>query len=180
MQFYARKKIQYHALGIKNPYEMWNGYIPSVRHLMVLNSTYYALITKEKRSKIGARIQNCIFLWYSNTTKAYHLYDEVKKMCILYRDMFFLEYTKNENTDEWYLSHMNRFTHVNTYHEFDDEIPHLKGGIPILDQTLESFFEMPPPPHEEDPTTSSKQGFQSEDVIERIERLNLYGNVAPY
>jgi hypothetical protein len=48
-----------------------------------------------------------------------------------------------------------------------------------LDQSPESPFEVPSPPHEEDPTTSSEQGVQLDDVIERIERLNLDGNAAP-
>jgi hypothetical protein len=61
----------------------------------------------------------------------------------------------------------------------DDEIRHLEGGIPILDQSLESPFEVPSPPHEEDTTTSSEQRIQLDDVIERIERLNLYGNATP-
>jgi hypothetical protein len=52
---------------------------------------------------------------------------------------------------------LNRFTYVNTYHEFDDEIPHLEGQIPILDYSMESPFEVPSHPHVEDPTTSSEQ-----------------------
>jgi hypothetical protein len=36
---------------------------------------------------------------------------------------------------------------------FDDDIPHLEGGIPILDQFLESPFEVPFAPLEEDPST---------------------------
>jgi hypothetical protein len=52
------------------------------------------------------------------------------------------------------LDHMDRFTHVHTYHEFDDEIPHLEEGIPILDQSLESPFETPSSPHEKVPTIS--------------------------
>jgi hypothetical protein len=48
-----------------------------------------------------------------------------------------------------------------------------------LDQSLESPFEFPSPPHVEDPTTSSKHEVQLDDLIERIERMNLDGNVAP-
>jgi hypothetical protein len=48
-----------------------------------------------------------------------------------------------------------------------------EGGIPILDQSLELLLSSPP--HVEDPT-SSKQKVQLDDVIERIERLNLNGN----
>jgi hypothetical protein len=48
-----------------------------------------------------------------------------------------------------------------------------------LDQSPEYPFEVISPPNEEDPTTSSKHGFQLDDVIERIEKLNLDGNVTP-
>jgi hypothetical protein len=52
---YVRNKSPSHALGNKIPYEMWYGRIPSVRHLKVFDSTYYALIPKEQRNKHGAR-----------------------------------------------------------------------------------------------------------------------------
>jgi len=32
----------------KTPYEMWYGHIPSVRHLRVFGSSYYAFIPKEQ------------------------------------------------------------------------------------------------------------------------------------
>jgi transposase InsO family protein len=176
---YVKNRSPSHALGNKTPYEMWYGHIPSVRHLRVFGSTCYALIPKEKRNKLDARSQKCIFLGYSNTTKAYHLYDEVNKKFILSRDVIFLESSKNDKIVERQLDHLDRFTHVKTYHEFDDEIPHLEGGIPILDQSLESPFEAPSPPHEEVPATSSEHEVHLDDVIERIERLNLDGNATP-
>jgi hypothetical protein len=79
---------------------MWNGRIPSVRHLRVFGSTCYALIPKEQRNKPGARSWKCIFLGYSNTTKAYHICDEVNKKFIISRDVIFLESTKNDKTIE--------------------------------------------------------------------------------
>jgi hypothetical protein len=88
-------------------------------------------------------------LGYSNTTKGYLFYDETNKNFILSRDVIFLESTKKEETIERHLDHLDKFTHVKTYHEFDDEIPHLEGGIPILGQYLESPFEAPYSPHEE-------------------------------
>jgi hypothetical protein len=41
---YVKKKCPSHALKNKTLYEMWYGRIPSVRHLRVFGSTYYALI----------------------------------------------------------------------------------------------------------------------------------------
>ena len=68
---------------------------------------------------------------------------------------------------------LDKFTHVKTFHEVDNEVPHLKGGIPILYQSLESPFTTPSPPHEEVPSTSPWQQVQLNDVIERIGILNL-------
>jgi hypothetical protein len=76
---YVRNMIPSYVLGNKTPYEMWNDYIPSVWHLKVFFSTCYALIPKERRNKLAARSRNYIFLGYSNTTKAYHIYDEVTR-----------------------------------------------------------------------------------------------------
>jgi hypothetical protein len=129
---YVRNIIPSHSLGRKTYYGMRYDHIPLVKNLKVFGSTCYALIRKEKRNKPGARIQKCIFLRYSNITKAYHLYIEVNK------NLVFLKYTKNKNIVERHLDHLYRFNHVKEYHDFDKEIPHLEGGIPILDQSLES------------------------------------------
>ena len=44
---------------------------------------------------------------------------------------------------------LESYPHPNTYSENEYEIPNLEGGIPILDQPLESPYEAPTPPHEE-------------------------------
>ena len=85
---------------------------------------------------------------------------------------------KNNKTIEIQLDHLDRFTHVKTYHEFNIEIPHLEGGIPILDQSLKFPFEKPTLPCEETQedevlTTSPKHEAQLDDMIESIGRLNL-------
>jgi hypothetical protein len=142
---YVKNRCPSHALEKKTPYEMWYGHIPLVRHLRVFGSTCYALIPKEQRSKLDARSWKCIFLGYSNTTKGYRLYNETNKKFILSRDVIFLESSKNDKTVERKLDHLDIFTRVNTYHESDYEIPHLEGGIPILDQSMETHFEAPSP-----------------------------------
>jgi hypothetical protein len=70
---YVKNMSPSNALWNKNPHEMWYGNIPLVRHLRVFGSTCYALIPKEKRSKLDDGIQKCIFSRYSNTTMAYHI-----------------------------------------------------------------------------------------------------------
>lgn len=160
---YIKNRCPSHALRNKTSYEIWYGHIPLVRHLMIFGSTYYAFIPMEQRNKIGVS-QNCIFLGYSNTSKAYHLYDEVNKKLILSRDVIFLESSKIDNIIERQLDHLDRFSHVKKFQEFNKEIPHLEGGIPVLDQSMESPFEALSPPHEV-PTTSLDQEDTLSDVI---------------
>jgi hypothetical protein len=87
--------------------------------------------------------------------------------------VIFLESTKKEEIVERNLDHLDTFTCVKTYHEFDDEIPHLEVGIFILGQSLESPYESSSSPHEEVPATSSEPKVQLDDVIEKIEKLRL-------
>jgi hypothetical protein len=150
-----------------------------MRHLKVFGSTCNALIPNEHRCKLDARIRKCIFLGYSNTTKGYCLYDETNKKFILSRDVIILKSSKKDETVERQLDYLDRFTRVKTYHEFDGEIPHLEGGIPILGQSLESPFEAPSSPHEEVLATLSKLEVHLDDVIKRIEKLRLDDNSTP-
>jgi len=53
---YIKNICPSNALINKTPYEIWYGQIPSVRNLKVFGSNYYALIPKEHRNTLGARI----------------------------------------------------------------------------------------------------------------------------
>ena len=117
---------------------MWYGHVPSVKHLRVFGSTCYALIPKVHRNKLGARSRKCIFLGYSNTSKAYRLYDEVNEKFVVSKDVIFLESSKANNVVERQLDRLDRFANAKSFQEFDNQIPHLEGGIPILDQHVES------------------------------------------
>ena len=105
---------------------------------------------------------------YSNTSKGYRLYDEANKKFVIARDVIFLESSKSDKVVERQLDCLDRFTHAKSFQEFDNQIPHLEGGIPILNQTMESCPEALSPPHEE-PTIDDTLN----NVIDRIERLNL-------
>lgn len=135
---------------------------------MGFGSTYYALIPKEQRNKLGASSCKCIFLGYSNTSKAYNLYDEVNKNFIISRYVIFLESSKADNVVERKLDRLDRFRHVKYFQDFDNEIPHLEWGIPILYQSIESSSETLFPPHESLTTDDTLS-----DVIDIIGRLNI-------
>eukprot|EP00253_Pinus_taeda_P002943 PITA_02943 len=147
---------------------MWYGHIPSVRHLKVFGSTRYALITKEQRNKLDERSCKCILLAYLNTSKAYALYDELNNKFIISRDVIFLESSKIDNVVERQLDCLDRFRHAKYFQEFDNELPHLEGGIPILDQFVEYYSKALSPPHEA-PTIDDILS----DVIDKISRLDL-------
>ena len=129
--------------------------------------------------QVGCKESKMYFLGVLNTSKDNRMYDEVNKKFILSRDVIFLESYKDDKTLEQKLDHLDKFNHRETYYECDNKIPHIEGGIPILDQSLESPFEAPYSPHEQVSSTSLENHGQLDDVIERIERLSLEDNESP-
>ena len=126
------------ALQNKTPYEIWHDHLPTVKHFRIFGSTCYALILEKQGNKLGARSRKCIFLGYSNTSKAYRLYDEDnRKKFIVSRDAIFLEFEKDALTIDKQLAQLDRFHSKKIYHEMDIELPNLEGGIPVLSQFLE-------------------------------------------
>jgi len=109
---YVNNRCPSNAIRNKTPYEMWYGHIPSVKHLRVFGSTCYALVPKVHRKKLGARSRKCIFLGYSNTSRAYRLYDEFNKKFVVSRDVIFLESSKADNVVERKLVRLDRFTNA--------------------------------------------------------------------
>jgi len=63
---------------------------------------------------------------------------------------------------------LDRFAKAKSFQEFDNQIPHIEGGIPILDQHVESSSMEHSPLHET-PTIDDALS----DVIDRIRRINL-------
>ena len=47
--------------------------------------------------------------------------------------------SKTNNVVERQLDHLDRFKHEKSSQGFDNEIPHVKGGISILDQFVEEI-----------------------------------------
>ena len=91
---YVKKRCPSYAIRNKTSCEMSYGHILLVNHLRVFGSTCYVLILKVQRNKLGARSRKCIFLGYSNTSKSYHLWDEVNKKFFVSRDAILLNLTK--------------------------------------------------------------------------------------
>jgi hypothetical protein len=79
------------SLKMKVPQESWSGTKLNVAHLMTFGCIAYAHIPSELRKKLDDRSEKCIFTGYSETSKAYRLYNPISKKLILDRDIKFLE-----------------------------------------------------------------------------------------
>ena len=75
----------------KTPYELWFGRQPNLSYLRVFGCKAYVFVPKEKRQKLDSHSNECIFLGYSEESKAYCLMDNTK---IISRNVIF-----NENFD---------------------------------------------------------------------------------
>ena len=79
------------SLKMKVPQEAWSGTKLNVAHLRTFRCIAYAHIPSELRKKLDDRSKKCIFTGYSETSKAYRLYNPISKKLILSRDVKFLE-----------------------------------------------------------------------------------------
>ena len=80
----------------KVPQEAWTSMNHSVSHLKFFGCVAYAHVPDELRRKLDKKGQKCIFVGYSEDTKAYKLYDPVARKVIISRDVQFVE---NESWD---------------------------------------------------------------------------------
>eukprot|EP00253_Pinus_taeda_P024740 PITA_24740 len=73
------------------PEQVWSGMYCSISHLKVFGCVAYAHVPKERTCKLDDKSEKCIFIGYSEQSKAYKLYKPVSKMTIISRDVVFKE-----------------------------------------------------------------------------------------
>jgi hypothetical protein len=73
------------------PEEAWSGMKPSVAHLRSFGCKAYAHVPDQKRTKLDSKTRECIFLGYSEDSKAYRLFDPRTRNVIKSRDVIFDE-----------------------------------------------------------------------------------------
>jgi hypothetical protein len=78
-------------LKMKVPQEAWSGTNLNVAHLRTFRCVEYTHIPSELRKKIDERSEKCIFTGYSETSKAYRIYNPITKKLILNGAVKFLE-----------------------------------------------------------------------------------------
>ena len=79
--------------SVKNkvPQEAWTGMNHSVSDLKVFGCVAYAHVPDELRKKLDNKAHKCIFVGYSEDTKAYKLYDHVARKVIISRYVQFFK-----------------------------------------------------------------------------------------
>ena len=78
-------------------YEAWFGFKPRVKYIRVFGSVCYALVPKEKRTKLDSRSLKCTMIGYSDEKKGYQILSNGK--FIVSRDVIFDE-TESKSAEE--------------------------------------------------------------------------------
>ncbi|MCO5564407.1 hypothetical protein L7F22_018068 [Adiantum nelumboides] len=73
------------------PYKALHKVKPKVHHLRVFGCSAFTHVQDEKRKKLNDKSRRCILVWYSDVSKAYKLYDPIKKESFISRDVIFDE-----------------------------------------------------------------------------------------
>lgn len=71
---YVQNMSPHHILGDKTPEEAFTGVKPEVSHLNIFGCLVYIHVPKEKRTKMEPSGKKGIFVGYSETAKAFHIY----------------------------------------------------------------------------------------------------------
>ena len=88
---YLTNKSSTKAVWNKTPKEAWVSIKPTVNHLQIFKCTTYMHVPKEKRQKLDNKSSKCIFLGYSEVSKAYKVYELKTKKLHMSRDVIFDE-----------------------------------------------------------------------------------------
>lgn len=75
----------------KTPYEIWHKKTLNLRHLRVFGCSAMARVPKANWNSFDVKSMECIMLGYSETSKAYRLYDKTKRRATVSRDVAFIE-----------------------------------------------------------------------------------------
>ncbi|XP_073844139.1 uncharacterized protein, partial [Musca autumnalis] len=102
---YLRNRSPTKALDDKaTPYEMWYNKRATVKHLKIFGSTAIAL-NKKHHHKFRAKGEEYVVVGYSETSKAYRLFDKTTRKVVLSRDVYFIENINDSDIVEMPIPH---------------------------------------------------------------------------
>ncbi|XP_071040300.1 uncharacterized protein [Parasteatoda tepidariorum] len=74
MYVHVRNRSEHKLTNGLTPFEIWNGYKPSVRHLRIFGSLAFVHVPKVKRNKLSKTSKLGILVGYATRTKGYRIY----------------------------------------------------------------------------------------------------------
>ena len=72
---YDQKRILIRPLIKRTPYELWRGRRPNISYFHFFGCECFILNTKDQLAKFDSKVDKGIFLGYSNTSKAYRVFN---------------------------------------------------------------------------------------------------------
>lgn len=142
------------------PQEAWSGHKPSVGHLKIFGCLAYAQIPESKRKKLDDRSQKCIFVGYSEESKAYKLYNPLTHKLVVSRDVIF------DEAETWDWSNDKDMNESSIFHEdvaaqspstavIANQTSPAATTTTELSSTTQSFPQSVPPSHNASSSNSS-------------------------
>ena len=77
-------RVPHRAVLHVTPEEKWNGRKPDIRNFKAFGSECWVHISDEKRKKLDPKSHKCIFIGYSEDSKAYRLFDPSNQGVIIF------------------------------------------------------------------------------------------------
>lgn len=88
-------RVPCRSSGAKTPIELWSNVKPDLSMMRVFGCKAMVHVPKANRKKLDEKSTECIFLGYSDESKAYRLYNTATKKIIISRDVVFIENRPN-------------------------------------------------------------------------------------
>jgi hypothetical protein len=88
---YLQNRSPHKAVGSMTPEEAFSGKKPEVGHFRIFGCITYSYVPSEKRTKLEPMAERGIFVGYSETSKAFHIYLPSLRKTVLRRDVRFEE-----------------------------------------------------------------------------------------
>lgn len=88
---YLKNRSVTSRLGSKTPYEVWYQKKPDLSHIRLFGSPVMVHIPKERRLKWDRKAQMNILVGFSETVKGYRVYDPIKNIITIKRDVIVME-----------------------------------------------------------------------------------------
>lgn len=101
---YVRNRCPSRSINGEIPYTRWTGKKPSLIHMKIFGVKALMLDENTKKGKLESRSKDCIFIGYSDVSKAYRLWVPAEKKIVRSRNVKFLGEFDNQRTYEDFIS----------------------------------------------------------------------------